>query len=211
MTNYAHLWLFFVILLGVVMLPGLDMAYVLGSALHGGRRHGLVATAGMTAAALIHVTVGALGLSALLHYWPMAFNMLLLAGALYIAWLGLSLLRSESYFNGALALQSRTGWKIFRQAMATNLMNPKAYVFMLAVFPQFLRPEYGALWVQTIMMWAIIAATQLTVYGSVAVVAGGLSNWFQQNPGASLIINRSVGAMLVLAALLTALNGWTNI
>lgn len=210
MIEYAHLWLFFVILLGVVMLPGLDMAYVLGSSLTGGRTHGLVAVAGMVAGGIVHVTVGALGLAALINYLPGAFNAILLAGALYIAWIGISLLRSTSTF-GNVSQKPRSAWATFRDAALTNLLNPKAYLFMLAIFPQFLRPEYGVLWIQAVVLGVIIALTQTGVYGSVAVVAGGLRGWMQRNPEAGVIINRVVGMALILAAVATGIDGWRHL
>lgn len=208
MTDYAHLWLFFVILFGVVLLPGLDMAYVLGSTLTGGRRQGLVAVAGMVAGGTVHVLVGALGLAALINYLPGAFNAILLAGALYIAWIGLSILRSPSDFENGAPVMARSAWTTFRQAALTNLLNPKAYLFMLAIFPQFLRPEYGALWIQAVVLGAIIAFTQAGVYGSVAFVAGGLREWMHANPHFGTLLNRAVGTLLVLAAIATGIDGW---
>lgn len=210
MIEYAHLWLFFVILLGVVMLPGLDMAYVLGSSLTGGRAHGLVAVAGMVAGGIVHVTVGALGLAALINYLPGAFNAILLAGALYIAWIGICVLRSSSTL-GDVSQKPRSTWATFRDAALTNLLNPKAYLFMLAIFPQFLRPEYGVLWIQAVVLGVIIALTQTGVYGSVAVVAGGLRGWMQSNPQAGVIINRVVGIALILAAIATGVDGWRQL
>ncbi len=70
--------------------------------------------------------------------------------------------------------------------MLTCLLNPKAYVFMLAIFPQFLRPERGQLWLQAAVPGLVVAVTQAAVYGAVAL-----------------------GAVLVGAALLTVLQGWT--
>ena len=90
MAQTAHLWLFFVLVFGVVLLPGLDMAYVLASALVGGRRAGLAATGGIVAGGIVHVTMGALGIMAVLRLFPTAFNAVLLAGALYIGWIGLT-------------------------------------------------------------------------------------------------------------------------
>lgn len=215
MTEYAQLWLFFLILLGVVMLPGVDMAYVLGSALSGGRRHGMIAVTGIMAGGVVHVTVGALGLAALINYLPGAFNLILLAGALYIAWIGFSLLRSASFMqeNGLQeenrhALPSRM--ITFRRGAIVSLLNPKAYLFMLAIFPQFLRPEYGALWVQAIVLGVIIAFTQAGVYGSIALLAGGLRDWLQRTPTAGIILNRTVGAVLVLTAIAAGMDGWRS-
>ena len=215
MIEYAHLWLFFLILLGVVMLPGLDMAYVLGTALTSGRKQGLVAVAGMMAGGTVHVAVGALGLSALINYLPGAFNTILLAGALYIAWIGLAILRSSTAFENLgshdVAIPARAAGRIFRQAALTNLLNPKAYLFMLAIFPQFLRPEYGTLWIQAVVMGLLIALAQAGVYGSVAFVAGGLTGWIQQNPYAGIRINRCVGTLLVIVAIFTAIDSWRSL
>lgn len=211
MVEYAHLGLFFVILLGVVMLPGLDMAYVLGSSLTGGRTQGMVAVAGMVTGGIVHVTVGALGLAALINYLPGAFNAILLAGALYIAWIGVSVLRSTSTFGNNVPQRERSARATFREAVLTNLLNPKAYLFMLAIFPQFLRPEYGVVWIQAVVLGVIIALTQTGVYGAVAFVAGGLREWMQRNPAAGTLINRMVGVALILAAVATGVDGWRQL
>ncbi len=208
MTEFAHLPVFFVVVLGVVLLPGLDMAFVLGSALTGGRRQGLVAVAGMVAGGACHVTVGALGLGALIAVVPAAFNAVLLAGALYVAWIGVAVLRSEGRFGAGEGQPPRPLGATFREAVLTNLLNPKAYAFMLAIFPQFLRPAYGALWVQAVVLGAIIAGTQAAVYGGVALGAGGMRGWLARNPSAGTVVHRVVGATLVLAAAATALEGW---
>src|SRR5262249_41894527 len=99
MTDYAHLWVFFVFVLGIMLLPGLDMAYILGSTLAGGRRPGFVALGGIVAGGTVHVVAGVLGISVLLRLYPAAFRFMLLLGALYIAWIGFSILKSASAFH----------------------------------------------------------------------------------------------------------------
>lgn len=211
MTHYSQLWLFFLLVFGVVLLPGMDMAYILGSALSGGRRAGLMALAGVMTGAVVHVIAGVLGISVLLKLYPAAFKFMLLAGALYIAWIGWSILRSASAFKPGAGLALRPPWLTFRQGMLSCLMNPKAYLFMLAVFPQFLRPEYGVLWIQGVVMWLIIAVNQAGVYGGVALAADGVRRWLLQEPASAMMVSRTVGAMLMLAALFTALEGWRGI
>lgn len=211
MTHYSQLWLFFLLVFGVVLLPGMDMAYILGSALSGGRRAGLMALAGVMTGAVVHVIAGVLGISVLLKLYPAAFKFMLLAGALYIAWIGWSILRSASAFKPGAGLALRPPWLTFRQGMLSCLMNPKAYLFMLAVFPQFLRPEYGVLWIQGVVMWLIIAVNQAGVYGGIALAADGVRRWLLQEPASAMMVSRTVGAMLMLAALFTALEGWRGI
>jgi threonine/homoserine/homoserine lactone efflux protein len=88
------------------------------------------------------------------------------------------------------------------------LMNPKAYVFMVAVFPQFVRPDYGPLGVQAVLMGLIIASTQILIYGSVVWGSGGIQQWLRRNPAAQVTIGHGVGVLLMLAALWT---GWSGI
>jgi threonine/homoserine/homoserine lactone efflux protein len=141
MQSTAHLWLFFLMVLGIVVLPGMDMAFIVGSSLSGGRRAGLLALAGVMTGAVFHVAASGLGVGLLLNWVPGLFNGMLLAGAVYIAWIGVSLLRSSGAASAAApqARMARGSWATFRQALITNLLNPKAYLFMFAVFPQFVR------------------------------------------------------------------------
>jgi threonine/homoserine/homoserine lactone efflux protein len=208
MSETTHLWLFFGLVFGVIVLPGMDMAFVLGSALVGGRRAGLSAVAGLMAGAACHVAMGATGVAVALAVLPSAFNVMLLAGALYVAFLGYGLWRTPD----GLALEAppalRSAPRTFARAAATNLLNPKAYVFMLAVFPQFVRPEYGPIAVQALVLGAITVATQLVVYGTVAWLADGARDWLREHPGRLRAVARSVGALLVVVAVVTVLEGW---
>jgi len=206
--DYAtQLWLFFVLVFGIVIVPGMDMAFVLGSALTGGRRSGLAAVAGLVAAGACHVLVGALGFAALLRLVPGALQAMLVLGTGYVAWIGWTLLRSGAGFGEVPGQRGRTQLATFRQAMLTNLLNPKAYLFMLAVFPQFLRPEHGPIPRQALVLGLIIAATQAGVYGALALGAGGARGWLAARPGAGIVVNRGAGMLLIGVAMLTLATG----
>jgi threonine/homoserine/homoserine lactone efflux protein len=208
MSHYEQLWLFFVLVFGIVVLPGLDMAFVMGSALAGGRSRGFAAVAGIVAGGICHVLMTALGISVLIRLIPGAFNALLFAGTLYLAWIGMSLMRSESSFGLHPDTRLRSRAATFRQGVLTSLLNPKAYLFMLAIFPQFLRPEYGLIWLQAVVMWLIIAINQLCVYGGVALMADRACSWLQGKPAAGMMATRCVGAVLIAAAMFTGIEGW---
>ncbi|MBJ6761559.1 LysE family translocator [Myxococcaceae bacterium JPH2] len=211
MTQTAHLWLFFVMVFGIIVLPGLDMAFVLASSLVGGRKAGLSAVSGVVAGSMCHVAVGATGVAVLLQVMPVAFNALLWGGALYVAWMGVSLWRAGAAFTARPLTERRSSFATFRQGAVTNLLNPKAYLFMLAVFPQFFRPEYGPLWLQTLVMGAIIAVTQVGVYGSLVLIADRARGWLETNPAASTAVARVVGCLMLLAAVATAVEGWRGV
>lgn len=213
MTEYAHLWLYFLMVFGIIVLPGMDMAFVLASSLAGGRKAGLFAVAGIVFGGFCHVAAGALGVGLLFKLVPSLMEVMLIVGTLYIAWIGISLMRSRPAAVGAAgatspdeppAIAQRSAWATFRQAAFTCLLNPKAYLFMLAIFPQFLRAEYGPVWIQAAALSAITAATQIAVYGGLALAAGGARGWLRDRPTAGVFIARAAGAMLLAGAVVTA-------
>ena len=205
MHQGADLWLYFVVVFGIILLPGLDMAYVMASSMLGGRRGGMAAVAGIVAGGACHVLMATAGVAAVLALWPQLFNLILLAGAAYIAWMGAAFLRSDGVFQpegGRTALPPAV---VFRRAMTTSLLNPKAYLFMLAIFPQFLHPDAGPLWLQSGLLGTITALTQLGVYGGLALASGQAAGWFGTHPRAATAMARAIGALLVATA---ALGAW---
>ncbi len=210
MTQMTNLFLFFVVVFGVVVLPGLDMAFVLASSLNGGRRSGLYAVAGIIAGGVCHVAIGALGIAVVLNTLPQVFNLVLLVGTAYLGWIGVSLMRSTAGFSSLdLQMEGRPATS-FRQGMLTNLLNPKAYLFMLAIFPQFVRPAYGPMWSQALLMGLIIAATQAAVYGVIALLAGHSRRWLESNAQWNKRLAQLIGAVLMLAALCSMVGGWRH-
>lgn len=208
MNQSANLLLFFIVVFGVVVLPGLDMAFVLASSLSGGRRSGFYAVAGIVAGGMCHVAIGALGIAVVLNSIPRLFNLVLLAGAVYLGWIGISLMRSGAGFTPSQSQAAIGPARSFHQGMLTNLLNPKAYLFMLAVFPQFVRADYGPMWSQALVMGIIIALTQAAVYGMLAMLAGDSRHWLRSNAQWNRRLGQLIGAVLLLAALSSLAGGW---
>lgn len=204
-----QLWLYFVLVAGIVILPGMDMAFVMGSALAQGRRAGLAAVAGIVCGGIGHLVMGASGAGLLLLQAPRMYQALLVAGAAYVGWIGLGLWRSGASMGEvpAAGMPRRLG-ATFARACATCLLNPKAYVFMLAVFPQFLRAENGSLRTQAVALGLITAATQATVYGAVALGAARLRRGLDANPAGQRRLGRAVGALLIATAAWALVSGW---
>ncbi|WFU48420.1 LysE family translocator [Sinorhizobium terangae] len=211
MSYAENLWLFFTLLFGIIIVPGMDMVFVLANSLTGGRASGLSATAGIMAGGVLHTLYAALGVSVVLHLVPQLFNVLLLAGALYIAWIGFSLLRSAITIGSIERAVQLSRWASFRQGALTSLMNPKAYLFMLAVYPQFLKPQFGPIWSQAAVMALMIALTQLAVYGGLALAAGRGRDLLVGSPAATVAIGRAAGLVLIAVAVFTVWHGWAAV
>ncbi|MFJ1307467.1 LysE family translocator [Agrobacterium sp. P15N1-A] len=203
MSYAENLWLFFLVLFGIIILPGMDMLFVLASALTGGKRTGLSAASGMSAGGIVHSLYGALGVGMLAAWMPSLFLPLLVFGAAYMIWIGIGLMRSAIVVNGDEARASASVRKAFWRAVLTCLSNPKAYLFMMAIYPQFLKPAYGPIWMQGLVMGAMVAVTQFTVYGALALTADKSRAWLVSSPAATIFIGRAAGFMLIAAALLT--------
>lgn len=126
------------------LVPGADFLYVAGRSAAQGAKAGVVAALGIAAGCFVHVLTAIVGVSALLATSAQAFMLMKLAGAAYLIWLGLGLLRGAAMAATAETAQptppasSRT---IFLRGFVTNALNPKVAVFFLAFLPQFVDPS----------------------------------------------------------------------
>ena len=208
MSYAQNLWIFLALLFGIIIVPGMDMMFVLANALTGGRRLGLAATAGVMMGGLAHTAFGALGVGVLLELAPALFSAMLLAGAAYMAWIGLSLARSSIAVGAIGGAASRSLWTAFRRGAVTCLLNPKAYLFVISVFPQFMRPQYGPLWSQAVVMAIMTIATQFGIYGGLAFAAGESRDLLLDHPRATMIVGRAAGWLLIAVAALAVWHVW---
>lgn len=148
--------------LALNIVPGADMAFVMSAAARGGRRDGVIAAFGIGAGALVHIIAAVLGLSAILASSQTAFMVLKYAGAAYLAYLAVTLIRSAPRPAEAAAPGARdTGLRLFRAAALVNILNPKVALFFLAFLPQFVDPDTAAPEVQILFLglWFDFAGT----------------------------------------------------
>ncbi|QPC89560.1 LysE family translocator [Mesorhizobium sp. INR15] len=206
--DYAqNLWIFFLLLLGIIIVPGMDMLFVLANSLTGGINRGLAATGGIMLGGVVHTLNGAIGVGLLMHFVPILFTPLLIIGAAYMAYIGITLMRSSITVGTDGPAGSRSAWKAFRQGAVTCLINPKAYLFVLAVYPQFLKPDYGPIWAQATVMGLLTVVTQFAIYGGLAISAGRSRNLLVANPRATAIAGRAAGLLLFAISVFTAWEG----
>lgn len=203
MGDSANLWMYFLVVLGVIVLPGMDMAFVMGSSMTSGRRAGMAAVAGIVVGGVIHMVIAATGIGVVLKVYPAAMTVIMLAGAAYIAWIGIGLLRVSSMTGPVQVQGGRSSARSFFGAIATCLSNPKAYVFMLAIFPQFVQAERGSMLAQIVVLSVITAATQVAVYGGLAFAAAQAQPALAARPRANAMLAKTVGVVLILAAAMT--------
>ncbi len=180
MVDHALLLAFLPAAAVLLVTPGPDMLFCLGQGLKGGPRAALAADAGVATGVLAHAMAGGLGLAALVAAWPAAFEAIRWLGVAYLLWVAWRALR-EPFGGGGARSGGRPGLA-FRDGLATNLSNPKVLLFMLALLPQFVRPEAGPVLPQFLILGAVLAFGALLVNGAVGLMAGGIGGALARSP-----------------------------
>jgi threonine/homoserine/homoserine lactone efflux protein len=129
--------------------PGVDSLLTVSRTLQGGPRAGVAAAMGIVSGCVVHTLGAAFGLAALLALVPHAFAVIQWAGAGYLVWLGLGMLRQAWQPKGAALPDAaaerarsprKSAWADLRTGLLTNVLNPKVALFFLAFLPQFVPP-----------------------------------------------------------------------
>lgn len=145
------------------VVPGPDFVVVTRNALAGGRAAGIMTAAGIALALVLHVSYALAGIALIVSQSIFLFTVLKLLGAAYLLFLGVTMWRGASRdLPDAGPVQGMSPWKALRWGFFTNATNPKATLFVMAVFLQATSPE-------------TVLATKIA-YG--AVMAGGVFAWF---------------------------------
>jgi threonine/homoserine/homoserine lactone efflux protein len=200
MSYSQNLWVFFVLVFGIIIVPGMDMFFVIANALTGGRARGLSATAGVMLGGVFHTVFAAVCVGVLTTLPTFVFTAILLAGAAYMAWIGWTLVKSTITVSSLGSEGSGSMRQAFMQGFITCMLNPKAYMFTLAVYPSFMLPRYGPVWAQAIAMGLITITVQGSVYGGLGLAAAKSRDFLTGYPAVTIWIGRAAGALFLLVA-----------
>ena len=174
--------------------PGLDTALVIRTGAREGRRSAMAATLGIASGIFLWAIVAAVGISALLLASTTAYTVVKIAGAIYMVWLGVGMIRSavrrkreepaaDTGMIDATAVaegaRDRAGRPIafYRQGLLANLMNPKVGAFYVALIPQFIPPETPALAAGSLLGMVHVAETLLW-FGLIIVAVHWMKDFF---------------------------------
>ncbi|MFF0342615.1 LysE family translocator [Kribbella sp. NPDC004875] len=193
-----HLLLAFLLTTTVAMItPGPDMLFVLGCGMRSGPRAGLLATAGVATSEAVHVGVAAAGLAALFAAVPVAFTAVRIAGAAYLIYLGVQMIRHRNDPVDDAPAAAMPGRKAYLTGLTTNLLNPKMVTFTIAFLPQFVVPERGQVGLQFAVLGAILIVLEFLVDGTVGVLAGRIGGWLRSRRTARRRIDTATGGIFI--------------
>ncbi len=199
--------LFLTASLALIATPGQDNIYVMTRGIAQGRKAAFVSSWGVCLGLLVHTTLAAIGLSALLQRSATAFSVVKYAGAAYLIYLGAAMILSK----GSLAIsgEGSTGTRlraVFLQGVASNVLNPKVAIFFLAFLPQFVDPgTNGAL--RFLVLGCVFALLTLLLTGLIAYFSGVLGDWLNSKPSFMNALQWLTGSILVGLGMRLALLG----
>lgn len=181
----ALLGAFIVAASALVLSPGPDTLLVLRYTLASGQRVGFATVSGVQLGLLVHAIAAVLGLSVLILSVPLALKAVAVAGAAYLAFLGLQSIRAGRLGLDELATGDGTvavavavgGAKACRDAILCNILNPKVILLFIALMPNFVDPERGAVPLQFVMLAAVLIAINIFWQSSLVLAAGRARRW----------------------------------
>lgn len=180
----------------VVMTPGPNMAIVIKNSLSHSRRAGIYTAAGLVLGNMVHITYCLVGIGVLISQSILFFNIIRWLGAAYLIYLGIKSLRAraDARFSRADSGSRLSGAAALRTGFFTDLLNPKATLFYLALFTQIVRPD-TPLYAQ-IVYGVAIAVLEFACFSLLAAVIGhdlvvrrfeSIGHWIERCTGAVLI------------------------
>lgn len=171
MPDFSTLILFAAAALVLTATPGPDMLLIASRSISQGRAAGFLTYAGIALGTYCHALAAAFGLSQLFMSVPAAYEAVRWAGCCYLLYLAYRTIRSESTaFAPASTLKRLSGKRIFLAGLATNLLNPKMALFVMALFPQFVSAENGSMTAQMLVLASVLNGIGLIVNGAVIML-----------------------------------------
>lgn len=179
-------------------MPGPAMLYTAAQTLARGPRGGFMAAFGIHCGGYVHVLGATLGLSVLLRHVPELYLLVKIAGALYLIWLGVTMIRTKMETGALPDIPARPPWRAFVDSVVVEILNPKAALFFLAFLPQFADPAAATpVWLQLLVLGTIVnltfsSADIVTVVLAAAIVrrvreSAPLQRWLRWAGGSVLV------------------------
>lgn len=186
--NYEILYTFCFATATLAIAPGPDNIYVMMQSIVNGKKYGLATVAGLISGCLVHTTLLAFGVSALIKENDQLFFFIKLFGAIYLLFLAYKACKSEMAFSPSNDVPKKSLWGLFRQGFIMNVLNPKVTIFFLAFFPGFLfSAEMSTVW-QFFILGGLFMGVSFLVFSLIALLAGSISTYFEKHAKAGVFL-----------------------
>lgn len=185
----------------LMITPGIDMIYVSSNALSGGTKAGVASILGVATGAYIHILGSAFGISAIFMVSDLAYNLLKIIGAGYLAYIGYQMLTSKSGLTNINPAEKKPLLKIYQKGILTNFLNPKAALFTISFVPQFVNPNIGSIWSQVLILGLFIVVIMIITELPLVLFVGKISEYLKRSNKLGSILDKLVGFILISLAI----------
>ncbi|WP_433438041.1 LysE family translocator [Nonomuraea sp. CA-141351] len=175
MPDISTLALFCVATLGLLVVPGPAVFYIVTRSVSQGRGAGLISVLGVHTGSLVHIAAAALGISALLAASATAFTIVKYVGVAYLLWLGVRKLMRRGEDEGPVQLPVQSKRRLFWEGFVVNMLNPKTAIFFLAFLPQFTKPDLGPVGPQILLLGVLWLLLGMASDGTYAMLSSALA------------------------------------
>ncbi len=168
--------------------PGPDNIYVLTQGITNGAKAGLATTAGLITGCIVHTTLIAFGVSALIVASPKVYLAIKVVGAVYLLYLAYKVYRADSAINLSNEAERKSNTALFKQGVIMNILNPKVMLFFLALFPAFLWQPEGDTVLQFYVLGSVFMVTSFVVFGAIALLAGVIASYIRKQSQLGVVL-----------------------
>jgi len=162
--------------------PGPDNIFVLTQSIVNGTKYGLATVFGLMSGCLVHTTLVAFGVSAIIKENESIFFGIKLIGASYLIFLAFKVYKSDSKIVLSNAtIKKESILQLFKKGFIMNVLNPKVALFFLAFFPQFLYSKTISTIIQFYTLGGVFILVSFIIFGIIAVLAGSISNYLKEH------------------------------
>ena len=209
-SNFMGIVHFETFLLAGILLnltPGNDTLFILTRSMAMGKKAGIISVLGIATGSLVHTTLAAFGLSIIIAKSLVLFNILKYGGAAYLIYLGISMLIDRRRLNfEEIEMKTRVNTvKIYRDAVLTNVLNPKVAIFFIAFLPQFIDPAYSPHILPFLLLGITFTITGTCWCMILAIFSSRIFSRLRKHEKFSTYLNRICGSVLIALGIKVAL------
>jgi leucine efflux protein len=208
----TNVWTYLIGTVAIILLPGPNSMYVLSVAARRGVRYGYAAACGVFIGDAVLMTLSAAGVASLLRAEPALFAVVKYAGAGYLCWIGFGMLRgawrrwrgpapepaapqpAAAQPAGPATAEERDP---FRRALVVSLLNPKAILFFISFFIQFVEPGYPHAWLSFLILGTIAELVSAAYLTTLILTGNYLAAQFRRRRRLSTALTTGVAAIFV--------------
>lgn len=162
--------------------PGPDNIFVLTQSIVNGKKYGLATVFGLISGCLVHTTLLAFGVSAIIKESDNLFFAIKLFGAIYLLYLAYKVFKSDaSIVLSDDNVEKKSTTQLFKQGFIMNVLNPKVSIFFLAFFPGFLFSDEISTVIQFYILGLLFMLVSLIIFSTIAFLAGAISETIKKN------------------------------